>query len=120
MHSAELDVTIKGIIIAEFCTGTWFGRRNIVDMKCAHVIACRSFSKSGSQFVKRETLLMVRNKCYYFQKTWGDSVFSLWAGVPQMERTKKGIEFSFGLIIKQLKITACRCSFDSLISCPTG
>lgn len=93
IHSAELDVTIKGIITAEFCTGTWFGRRNIVGMKCARTIVCRSFSKSGSRFVQRENSPMFRNKYDFNQKSYQGSVFLVQAGVLQMRRMKKGIEF---------------------------
>lgn len=38
---------------AQFRTGTWFGRRNTVGMKCAHATVCRSFSRTRSQFFFR-------------------------------------------------------------------
>lgn len=58
-HSADFNVNIKGIITAQFRTGTWFGRRNTVGMKCAH------FQELGHNSFKRETILTFqKNDCH--------------------------------------------------------
>lgn len=85
IHSAEFNVNIKGIITAQFRTGTWFGRRNTVGMKCSN------FQELGHSFFKRETILTFqKNDCHVISgdKYWS-SVFSPQAGVPQVKRKRK-------------------------------
>lgn len=93
INSAEFDVNIQGIITAQFRTGTWFGRRNTLGMKCAHNAVCGSFSRTRSRFFKRETILTFqKNGCHAISgdKYWS-SVFSPgWRAAGEKEK-KKGI-----------------------------